>query len=75
MSVFLNICSDNVLVSAICHGMNSIAFPASCWIDIASRTFWTVVGYFLMMLSIHTLFLFLELKPRFQGLLFFEWYI
>ena len=50
-------------------------FPVSCWIDIASRTCWTVVGSFLPMLRIHKFVLFLAGKARFQGLFFLMGYI
>ena len=50
-------------------------FPVSCWLDISSRTYWNVVGYFLPMLSIQKLVLFLDGKVLLHGLLFVDWEI
>ena len=36
-------------------------------------TCWTVVGYFLTMMSIHKWVLFILGEARFQGILFVEW--
>ena len=44
-------------------------------LDIASRMFLTVVVYFIPILRIQTLVLFLAVKARFQGILFFDWEI
>ena len=50
-----------------------LKFPVSCWLDIASSTCWTVVGYFIPIISVHTLVLFLAVKEQFQGILFVDW--
>ena len=45
-------------------------FPVSWLLEMASKTFWTVVGYFLPILRIQTLFLFLSEKELLHWLLF-----
>ena len=41
-------------------------FPASFWLNRASKTFWTVVGYFHPMLRIQTLVLSIAVKAQFR---------
>ena len=48
-------------------------FPVSCWLDMASKTCWTVVGYFLIMMRIQTFVLFITVNALFDGMLFFDW--
>ena len=50
-------------------------FPVSFWLEMASKTFWTVVGSFLLMPRIQTLVLFLVINEWFHELLFYYWYI
>ena len=46
-------------------------FPVSCWLNIAFRICWTVVGYFIPIMRIQTLVLFLAGKELFHGIYIF----
>ena len=50
-------------------------FYVSCWLGMYYKPCWTVIGYFMIMLKIQTLFLFLYGKALFNGILFFDWEI
>ena len=51
----------------------SLHFPFSCWLDMAYKTCWKAVDFFLPILRIQTLFLFLAGNTWFHGLLFVDW--
>ena len=48
-------------------------FPVSCWLEIASKTVWTIAGSFMSLLRIHTLVQFFSGKAWFCGQLFVDW--
>ena len=54
---------------------NLLHFPVICWLDMASKTCWTVVSHFLTMLRIQTLVLFLAGNAWLNGLLFSDLHI
>ena len=54
---------------------NLLYFTVSCWIEMAYKTCWNVVGSFLKMLRIQTLVLFLSVREWLHGMLFVDWEI
>ena len=48
-------------------------FPVSFWLDMASITCWTDVGYFLPMLIIQKLVLSLAVNVWLHGIIFYDW--
>ena len=48
-------------------------FPVIFWLEMASKTCWTVVGSFLPLLKIQKCVLFLSGNAWFHGLLFYDW--
>ena len=50
-------------------------FPLSCWLEMDSKNYWTVVGSFLQMIRIQTLVLFLYVNAWFHRMLFSDWEI
>ena len=48
-------------------------FTVICLLDMYSITCGTAVSYFLPMMIIHKFVLFISVKARFHGLLFFDW--
>ena len=48
-------------------------FYVSCWLDVASRNWWSFVGSFILMLRIYILVLFLARKAWFNGILIVDW--
>ena len=56
-----------VMTSTLLH------FPVIYLLDMASKTCWTVVGSFMPMLSIQTIFLFLACNAWLHGILFVDW--
>ena len=48
-------------------------FPVSSWLDMASKTCWTVFGSFMLILRIQKLVLFLSGNEWLHGLLFSDW--
>ena len=73
--IFLNIFSDNALVSAGCNHVYLVAFYYEFLNYISFKNVCTVVGYFLPMIIIHTLVLCLEGKSLLRDLLFVDWEI
>ena len=53
-SILFKINSDNVLISTGCDEIYTVEFPVILSLDMASKTCWTVVGYFLQMKRIQT---------------------
>ena len=73
--ILLKICSDNVIISTGCDGMYFVVFSVSSWLGMCSENYWTVVGSFLPMMRIQSLVLFIAVKEKYHGLLFFDWKI
>ena len=48
-------------------------FSVSFWLDIASKIFWNIVGYFMPMMRIQKFVLFISKNAWFHGMLFADW--